>query len=66
MNGKKVRRAGRRIQLKRLAKRLKESGTFYPAVFESPPQSSVPPQDVTFDTTSPSPNLRNHADVRVA
>jgi len=47
MNGKKVRRASRRIKLRHLAKRLKESGTFDPAVFESPPQGSVPPQDVT-------------------
>jgi len=47
MNSKKVRRAGRRIQLRRLAKRFKESGAFDPAVFESRSQSSDPPQDVT-------------------
>jgi len=47
MNDKKVRRAGRRIQLRHLTKRFKESGTFDPAVFESRSQSSDPPQDIT-------------------
>jgi len=52
MNGKKVRRAGRCIQLRRLAKRFKESGTFDPAVFESPPQSNAPPQDAPIGCVS--------------